>query len=56
MALYSSSATSIDLAQKLRELASDGEPTCQCREPADNDQGTCMECGLWINYRERDDR
>jgi hypothetical protein len=28
--------------------------TCQCRYPADNDQGFCLGCGLWINYRERD--
>jgi len=26
---------------------------CYCRTPSDNDQGFCLGCGRWINYRER---
>lgn len=26
---------------------------CGCVQPSDNDQGFCMGCGEWINYRER---
>ena len=26
---------------------------CECREPQDNDQGVCMDCGCWIAYRSR---
>lgn len=28
-------------------------PACECNNPVDNDQGTCMRCGYWINYTER---
>lgn len=24
---------------------------CECRKPSDNDQGRCLGCGRWINYR-----
>jgi len=26
---------------------------CLCAEPSDDDNGNCLECGKWINYRER---
>lgn len=32
----------------------DPDDQCHCVEPSDNDQGFCMVCGRWINYRERD--
>ena len=25
---------------------------CHCAKPQDNDQGICMDCGRWINYRD----
>jgi len=35
----------------------DDEPyECDCREPEDNDEGVCMECGLPINYRSQRQR
>jgi hypothetical protein len=55
MTVYSSSATSLDLARKLDPPRwSDDLPACDCQRPSDNDQGVCMGCGRWINYAERD--
>ena len=36
----------------LRILNDDGAPECECATPKD-DQGICLSCGLWINYRSK---
>ena len=27
---------------------------CRCWYPDDDDQGYCLDCGNWINYRDRE--